>query len=148
MENTLKSLRQPGSAMAGPAYLQHVGTRGQTGRRHGQSCTVVLFSSGRGLLPTAARGRLGLAHLPAEGDVVLGAVVVARDTGPLARRGRRGPACWAFTTRPDRGAGSASGRYERRSEAVESCAVEAIDGRAARVAFEGERWLRRRPSDN
>jgi hypothetical protein len=98
-------------------------------------------------VPATARRRLGLAHLPADQDIVLGAVV-ARDTGPLARRGRRGPACWAFTTRPDHADDAAEGRYDRRSEAVESCAVEAIDGRAARVAFDDERWLRRRPSDN
>ena len=133
--------------MAGPAYLQHVGTRGHTSRRPAQRCTVVLFPTGRVLLPAAARRRLGLAHQPTNGDIVLGAVVPS-DSEPLSRRARRVPACWAFTTRPDRRADSASGRYERRSEAVESCAVEAIDGRAARVVFDDERWQRRRPSDN
>jgi hypothetical protein len=107
----------------------------------------VLFSSGRALLPAAALRRLGLAHLPADWDVVLGAVVPG-DSKPPSRRARRAPACWAFTTRPDGAADAASGRYDRRSEAIESCAIEAIDGRAARVAFDGERWQRRRPSDN
>jgi hypothetical protein len=58
------------------------------------------------------------------------------------------PSCWAFTTRPDRPGGTGSSRYGRRSEAVESCAVEAIDGRTARVAFDEERWQQRRPTDN
>jgi hypothetical protein len=135
------------SAMAEPAYLQHIGTRRRADRRPAQSCAVVLLPAGRALLPAAARRRLGLVHLPADGEVVLGSVVPA-DVGPRFRRARRAPACWAFTTRSGRGDGTASGRYGHRSEAVESCAVEAIDGRAARVAFDGERWQRRRPSDN
>ena len=115
--------------MAGPAYLQHVGTRGHTSRRPALNCTVVLLSSGRALLPAAARQRLGLAHLPTDGDIVLG-VVVPGDAKPLSRRGRRVPCCWAFTTRQDRPTDTPSGRYERRSEAVESCAVEAIAQRS------------------
>ena len=135
-----------GSTMARPDYLKHIGTRRRGARRSDQTCTVVLLASGRAFLPSAARQRLGLAGLPPDREIELGSVAPHESASVTAHRRRRAD-CWVFM-RSDHLGEPSTGRYDRRSEAVESCAVEAIDGYAARQRFDNERWQQRRPSDN
>ena len=135
-----------GSTMAKPDYLKHIGTRRRGARRSDQTCTVVLLAPGRALLPSVARQRLGLAGWPPDRDIELGSVAPRESTSVTGRRRGRAD-CWVFM-RSDQPGEPSTGRYDRRSEAVESCAVEAIDGYAARQSFDNERWQQRRPSDN
>jgi len=132
--------------MARPAYLNHIGTRSCATPRSDLPCTVVLRPQGRALLPTGAHQRLGLTQVPPDQDIELGAVA-PHDRASLTRRRHGHPGSWVFL-RPDHSGGPSTGRYDYRSEAIESCAVEAIDGPVARLRFDNQRWQRRRPSDN
>jgi hypothetical protein len=132
--------------MARPGYLQHIRIRHDRTHRSDQTGTVVLLPQGRDLVPDEARQRLDLSDLPIDREITLG-VVTPRDPAPVVRRRRTDPNAWGFATLEPANE-TWSSTYRARSEAVESCAVEAIDGHDARRRFDVERWEQRRPTDN
>jgi hypothetical protein len=117
-----------------PDYLNRVEVR--------HTSVVVLRPDGRSKLPRTARQRQ--AQTPPDQDIQLGWVVAHEAFPGLGRRTRA--TVWTFTCdgQPDHG----SARYHSRHDAAESCAVQAIDGPAARQRFDTDRWHNRRPDDN
>lgn len=122
-----------------PPYLAHVRVR----RWVGGTWRVLLAPEGRPHVPQLFLHRVarGNTDLPPDADIDLGLVAprAVDDTGP----GRPRVTAWGSNRHghPDDGG---SGAYATRREAAESCAVEAIEGHAARQRFNVERARRRR----
>jgi hypothetical protein len=113
--------------MSEPLYLNRLVVRREGVARAGTGPAAVVLSAGS-----------------AEREVVVGRVVPLAGVERQRDRRRVAPG-WGYV-RGD--AGAVQGSYHSRREAAESCAVEAMDGPAARRCFDRERWERRRPMDN
>ena len=123
-------------AGSGPGYLKRVVVRRVGIGRADLEAAVVL---------RAGEGRP--AEVPADLEMRLGRVVPqARSELNCASRARA-VSSWTFVCEGYGEGGRGGGWYRSRREAAESCAVEAIDGPAARRRFDFERWERWRPSE-
>lgn len=128
---------EPVGARYRPTYLAHVSTRRLP---PGQTFVVVLKAPGRALLPAHVQWRL--ADVEATSDVRLG-LVAPRKIEPVD--GRQRVLSWGYNRWGHSDDGGSGAHYSRR-EAAESCAVEAIEGPAARQRFNASRSSRRRSS--